>query len=103
MNILALKKTLAKELAKDPSCTSTTPNELDSKVHSLINIIDIAMTLAIPKARLFPKSVPGFDEECKEIQMKARRFKKTWKKEKTKKNWEDFRIPRGSGQVLPAR
>ena len=39
IDIPALKKTLAEELAKDPSCTSTTPNELDIKVYSLINAI----------------------------------------------------------------
>ena len=92
IDIPALKKTLVEELAKNSPCTSTTPNKLDSKVHSLINAIDIAMTLAIPKARLSPKSVPRFDEECKEIQMKARRLKKIWKKEETEKSWENFRI-----------
>ena len=101
MDIPTLKKTLTEELAKDPPCTSTTPNELDIKVHSLINAIDIAMTLAIPKARLSPKSVPGFDEECKEMQMKARRLKKIWKKEGTEESWEDFRIARAEkGRVI---
>lgn len=92
IDIPALKKTLVEELAKNSPCTSKTPNKLDSKVHSLINAIDIAMTLAIPSARLSPKSVPRSDEECKEIQMKARRLKKIWKKEETEKSWENFRI-----------
>ena len=92
IDILALKKTLTEELANDPSYTSIMPNKLDFKFHSLINVINIAMTLAIPKARLSPKSVPGFDEECKEMQMKARRLKKTWKKERTEESWEDFQI-----------
>ena len=92
MDIPALKKALIEELAKDPPCISTTPNELDIKVYSLINAIDIAMTLAIPKARLSPKSVPGFDEECKEIQIKARRLKKIWKREKTEESWKDFQL-----------
>ena len=86
MDIPALKKTLTEELAKDLPSSSTTPNELDIKVHFLINAIDMAMTLVIPKARLSPKSVPGFDEECKKMQMKARRLKKIWKKEGTKEN-----------------
>lgn len=92
MDVPALKKTLIEELAKDPLCISTTPNELDTKVCSLINAIDTAMALAIPKVRLSPRSVPGFDKECKEIQMKARRLKKIWKKEETEESWEDFRL-----------
>ena len=86
MDISALTKTLTEELAKDPPYTSTTPDELDIRVHSLISDIDTTMTLAISKARLSPKSVTEFDEECKEIQMKARKLKKIWKKEKTEKS-----------------
>lgn len=43
------------------------PNKLNIKVYSLINVIDLVMTLAILKTKLFSKSVPGFDKECKEI------------------------------------
>lgn len=94
INIPTLKKTLAEELTKDLSCTSTTASKLDIKIYSLINVIDIAMTFAIPKARLSPKLVPRFDKECKKIQMKAKRLKKIWKKEETEESWEDFRITR---------
>ena len=69
-------KTLTEDLAKDPPCKSTTPDEIDIKVHSLISNIKTVMTLAILKARLSPKSVPGFDEGCKEIQMEGRSLKK---------------------------
>ena len=86
IDIPAIKKTIVEELAKDLPCTSTTPNKLDIKVHSLINAIDITMTFAIHKARLLPKSVPGFDENCKEIQMKRRKLKKIWKKEETEES-----------------
>ncbi len=75
MDILVLTKMLTEELAKDPPCTSITPDELDIKVHSLVSVINTAMILAIPKAKLSSKSVSGFDEGCKEIQIKARRLK----------------------------
>lgn len=59
------------------------------------------MALAISKARLSPKSVPGFDEECKEIQMKARKLKKIWKKEETEENWENFWLAQAEkGRVI---
>lgn len=67
IDISALKKMLVEELAKDPPYISTMPNELDIKIHSLIDAIDTAMTLAIPKARLSSKSIPRFDKECKKI------------------------------------
>ena len=52
INILVLKKILREELAKDSSRTSTTPKKLDIKVHSLINAINMAIILAIHKAKL---------------------------------------------------
>lgn len=90
MDILILKKTLAKKLAKDSSCTFITPNKLDIKIHSLINTINIAITLAIFKTRLSSKLVSRFDKKYKKIQIKARRLKRFWKKEEIKKSWENF-------------
>ncbi len=76
MDVPKLKKGLLEELVKDPPRHSQTANELDEQVYSLIGAIETAIAQAIPKARQSPKSVPGFDEECKEMQMKARRLKK---------------------------
>ena len=103
MDITALKKALIEELTKDLSCTSITPNELDIKVYFLINAIDIAIILAISKARLCPKSVPGFDEECKKIQIKAKRLKKIWKKEKTEESWKNFQLAQAEKRRIIAK
>lgn len=80
MDILVLKKTLTEKLGKDPSCTSITFNKLNINIYSLMKAIDIVMSIAIPKARLFPKSVPRFDKRCKKIQIDAKRLEKIWKK-----------------------
>ena len=101
MDVPKLKKALLEELVKDPPRHSQTANELDAQVYSLIGAIETAIAQAIPKARLSPKSVPGFDEECKEMQMKARRLKKIWKKEGTVESWEEFRLARAEkGRVI---
>ncbi len=76
MDLPKPKKALLEKLAKDPQRHFQTANELDAQVYSLIGAIETAIARAILKARLSPKSVPGFDEECKETQMKARRLKK---------------------------
>ena len=83
MDVPNLKKSLLEELVKDPPCHTQTANKLDAQVYSLIGAIETAIALPIPKARLSPKSVLGFDEKCKETQMKARRLKKIWKRERT--------------------
>ncbi len=61
-------------------------------MYSLIGAIETAIALAILKARISPKSVPEFDEKCKETQMKARRQKKIWKKERTVESWKEFQL-----------
>ena len=96
-----LIETLQKSLALIPSTPSNTAKELDKKTISLIEAIDTAMEASIPKARLCPKSVPGFDENCKDAQMRAKRLKKTWKKEGTEESWEEFRLARAEkGRVI---
>ncbi len=75
MDVPNLKKALLEKLVKDPPRHSQTAKKLNAQVYSLICAIEIVIALAILKARLLPKSVPGFDKKCKKTQMKARRLK----------------------------
>lgn len=92
INIPLIKRMLKEELAKNPLSPCTMPEQLDTYVNSLISTINIAMNFAIPRANISLKSVPRFDEKCKEVQMKARRLKKIWKREETEESWENFRL-----------
>lgn len=94
IDIPLIKRMLKEELAKNPPSPCTTPEQLDTQVNSLISAINTAMDFAIPKANVSPKSVLGFDEKCKEVQMKARRLKKIWKREETEESWKNFRLAR---------
>ena len=69
MDVAKLKKPLLEELVKDPPSHSQTANELDAQVYSLISVIETAIALAIPKARLLSKSVPGvgISWKCSEL------------------------------------
>lgn len=90
IDIPLIKKKLKEELTKNLPSLYTTAEQLDAQVDSLISAINTAMNLAIPKAKISPKSIPEFDEKCKEVQMKARRLKKIWKREETEESWESF-------------
>ena len=61
MDVPNLKKALLEDLVKDSPRHAQTANKLDAQVYSLIGAIGIAIALAIPKARLLPKFVLGFD------------------------------------------
>ncbi len=94
-------KTLKDGLANILLVLLKTTDKLDEKVISLVNAIDKAIDVSTPKASLYPRLVSGFDEECKDAQMKARKLKKIWKKEVIEESWEEFRLARAEkGQLI---
>ncbi len=103
MDNTAMIKTLKDDLANISLASSKTTDELDEKVISLVNAIDKAIDASTPKARLRPRSVPGFDKKCKGAQMRARRLKNIWKKEGTEESWEEFRLARAEKGRLIAK
>ncbi len=66
MDLALLIKTLQQNLVNISHLPSRTARKLDEKVLSLVKAVDTAMDISILKARLCPKSIPGFDEECKD-------------------------------------
>lgn len=53
------------------------------------------------RAKLCLRSILGFDKECKDTQMKARKLKKIWNKEGIEESQEDFRLAQAKkGQVI---
>ncbi len=83
MYVILLIKTLQYNLASILCLLSKAPEKLDEKVIFLIKAIDIAIDASIFKVKLCPKSILRFDKNCKNVQIKARRLKKVWKKERT--------------------
>ena len=87
-----LIKTLQENLASILPLLSKTAKELDKKVISLVEAIDIVIDASIPRSKLGARSIPGFDEDCNNAQMRARKLKKIQKKEGIKDSWEAFRL-----------
>lgn len=73
---ILLIKTFQESLASISLLSSKMAKELDEKVISLVKAIDIAIDASICKAKLYARSIPEFDEDYKDVQMKARRLKK---------------------------
>lgn len=51
-----------------------------------MSIIDKTINASIFKARFCSRLISRFDKEYKDIQIKAKRLKKIWKKERTKES-----------------
>lgn len=87
-----LCKSLSQGLCNFPQVPILSEFELDNQVELLVKIIDKAINESTPKQRLCARSIPGFDEECKEAQMRARRFKKTYNRNPSAETWEEYRL-----------
>lgn len=68
--------------------------KLDVKEISSVKAIDIAIDASIFKAKLCTRSIPGFDKDFKDAQMRIKKLKKIWKEKGTEDSWEVFRLAR---------
>lgn len=84
IDIILLIKTLQKISASILLLLSKTAKELDKNIIFLVEVIDIAINVSIFKTKLCAKSLPGFDKNCKDAQIKIKKLKRIWKKEGTK-------------------
>lgn len=67
---------------------------LDLQIQSLANALSKALNESAPDLKICARSKAGFNEECKEAQMRARRLKKVWKANPSEETWEDLRVAR---------
>lgn len=79
-DIKKLPDTFLNELRDSIQTVPEFTQELDHQVGILVTAVGKAIEVLTPILRLFPRSIPGFDEECKEAQMRARSLKKSVKK-----------------------
>ncbi len=95
----AFSKAVAKYIEDSPvlspSLTTGFDNSttgLDLQIQSLANALSDAINESAPDSKICARSKAGFNEECKEAQMRARRLKKAWKANPCKETWEEFRV-----------
>ena len=68
--------------------------DLDSQIQSLANRLSKALNESTLNLKICANSKTDFNEECKEVQMRAWRLKKAWKANLCKQTWEEFRAAR---------
>lgn len=76
MNIVLLIKTLWESLASISLLLSKMAKKLDEKVISLVEAINITIDTSISEAKFCTRFISGFDENCKNAQIRAKRLKK---------------------------
>ena len=80
-----------------------TTEDLEQQVEGLITAIHRSIEVSTPMLRICKRSVPGFDEECKEAQMRARRLRKHFMKTHDEVDWEVYVLARNETKSLIRR
>lgn len=80
-DIKKLVDTLKGKLTGRVQTSPKSTQELDQQVDVLVVTFTKAIDASTPMLQVSPRSIPGFDKKCKEVQMKACPLKKKFKKE----------------------
>lgn len=64
---------------------------INEQVQALINAIQEVMEISMPLVKISYKWKPGFDQECKKMQVKAWRLRKTFNWQKTEQTLKDIK------------
>ena len=67
-----------------------TKKEIDEQIRLLTIAIQRSIEFSTPLVQICKRSVPGFDCECKEAQMRARHLHKIYQREGTDESWNDY-------------
>lgn len=78
------------EIKRLPEAQPRTEKEIEKQVKLMITAIQQSTEFSTPLIRICKQSVPGFDCECKEAQMRARRLHKIYQREGTDESWHDY-------------
>lgn len=57
-----------------------------------VNVIQQVIEVSTPLVKISHRSKPGFDQKCKEAQVKARRLREIFNRTGTEEAWEDYKI-----------
>lgn len=79
------------ELTGSVQTAPKSTQELDQQMDALVTVLTKAIDASTPMLQVSPRFIPGFDKECKEVQMKACHLKKKVKKEPSPELWEEYK------------
>lgn len=92
MNLVLLIEILQQNLVNILNLPFQNAKELNEKRSSLVKVINTIIDIFISKVKLYLKSIPRFDEEYKDTQIRARKFKKNIEKRMHRRKLEDTQI-----------
>ena len=74
----------------------TTPQGLDDLTAQLVHTILKAIDTSTPWNNPSPRSIPGFDRECKQACTETQQLRRQWQASRLEEDWQDYKKARNS-------
>ena len=86
------RKQFTRVLANNLPCVTQIPTEgkLDETVEAVIQALQLAVEASTPEAKICPRSIPVFTDECRDAIQEVKRAQRRWKNWGGEENWEEL-------------
>lgn len=87
-----LQRTLKERLAHVPTATELNgKHSIDKYVESIIDALQAGIDASTPWSNPSPRSMPGFDRECKNICREVQQLRRRWQRTRLEGDYEVYR------------
>jgi ribonuclease HI len=94
-NLPLLRQIVKDRLPLVPDITDLKDKEsIDEHVRSIINALNTGIDASTPWSNPSPRSIPGFDQECKDICTEVQQLRRRWQRTRLEDDYEAYREAR---------
>jgi ribonuclease HI len=91
-NVLLLRQTVQNRLPQVPNATELQDEgSIDSYVTAIVDALGAGIDASTPWSNPSPRSIPGFDQECKDICAEVQRLRRRWQQTRLNDDYEAYR------------
>ena len=94
-NLPLLRQTLENRIPSVTDITELKDNEsIDEYIQSIVEALDAGVDASTPWSNPSPRSIPGFDQECKDICTEVQQLRRRWQRTRLEDDYEAYRAAR---------
>jgi ribonuclease HI len=89
-----LRRTVDSRLSQMPHTDLTDKDAIDNYVASIVNALNAGIDASTPWSSPSPRSIQGFDQECKDICTEVQQLRRRWQRTRLEDDYEAYREAR---------
>lgn len=93
-NPATLRQTIRDHLASSAAIDLSNEERIDNLVSSIINALNAGIEASTPWSNPSPRSIPGFDQACKDICTEVQQLRRRWQRTRQDDDYEAYRQAR---------